>query len=134
MKPKPRSAFHIFKVPVAILFSLHLQPSGRRISSSAEESPKLNPVAQFATVLNHVHDFSAGGALLKLHHLRTYNAANETNHRALIVIRFDGAHSPFAFLTGFSPVSFDRMCSIASTMPRMASGRVTGGFALTGAA
>jgi hypothetical protein len=33
-------------------------------------------------------------------------------------------HRIFAFLAGFSPVSFDRMCSIVSIMARIASGRV----------
>ena len=35
---------------------------------------------------------------------------------------------PIAFLGGFSPGSFDRICSIASIMPRFASGRVTDEF------
>jgi hypothetical protein len=37
----------------------------------------------------------------------------------------------FAFLAGFSPVSFEMICSIVSIMPRMASGRVYGSFCLS---
>jgi hypothetical protein len=41
---------------------------------------------------------------------------------------FATAHFPFAFFAGFSPGSFDKMCSTVSIMPRIASGRVGGGF------
>jgi hypothetical protein len=45
---------------------------------------------------------------------------------------FRSGHFPFAFFAGFSPGSFARMCSIPSIIPRMASGRVTGGSCFAG--
>ena len=86
MKPKPRSAFHIFKVPVAIaLYSP--SPSGRRISTSAKEAHALNSAAPLATILNDVLTFSVGGAFLKLHCLFAYDADQETYEWTFIVVQ-----------------------------------------------
>jgi hypothetical protein len=38
------------------------------------------------------------------------------------------SYFPVAFLAGFSPGSFDRICRIVSIMARIASGRVSGAF------
>ena len=86
MNPKPRSAFHIFKVPVAIaLYSP--SPSGRRISTSAKEAHALNSAAPLATILNDVLTFSVGGAFLKLHCLFAYDADQETYEWTFIVVQ-----------------------------------------------
>jgi len=40
------------------------------------------------------------------------------------------SHFFFAFVAGFSPMSFEKISSVASIMPLIASGRVTGGSCL----
>jgi hypothetical protein len=71
-------------------------PSIRRISTSAEQSHPLNSVAQTAAILKDVHSFSVGGAFLELHCFVAYDAPNEIDQRAFIVVgRPD--HFPFAF-------------------------------------
>jgi hypothetical protein len=94
MNPKPRSAFHIFKLPVAIaLYSP--SPSGRRFSTSAKEAHALNSVAPLATILNDVPTFSVGGAFLKLHCLFASDADQETYEWTFIVVQMTcpGGHS-----------------------------------------
>src|SRR6266852_9917438 len=70
-----------------ISFPLRLQPSVRRIATSAEESHPLSSVAPLATILNDVFTFSVGGAVLKLHCLFAYNAIQETYQWAFIVVQ-----------------------------------------------
>jgi hypothetical protein len=54
---------------------------------------------------------------------------SELSRVQLRIVPFFCVHGVFRFaLAGFSPGSFDMMCSIASIIPRMASGRVTGGL------
>jgi hypothetical protein len=62
-------------------------PSARRIATSADESHQLNSVAPLATILNDVFTFSVGGAFLKRHCLFAYDAVQETNQRAFIVVQ-----------------------------------------------
>jgi hypothetical protein len=62
-------------------------PTASRISTSAEQSQPFNPVAQIATILNDIHAISVGSAFLELHCLCTYNAANEIDQRAFIVVQ-----------------------------------------------
>jgi len=66
---------------------ISLSPSGRRISTSAEELHPLNPLALLATILNDVLIFGVGGAFLELHCLFAYDAVQET---------FEGLISSFA--------------------------------------
>jgi hypothetical protein len=54
---------------------------------------------------------------------------SELSRVQLRIVPFFCVHGVFRFaLAGVSPGSFDMLCSIASIIPRMASGRVTGGL------
>jgi hypothetical protein len=56
----------------------------------------LNSVTQAAAILNDISAFMVGGALFELHCLIAYDAANEIDQRASIVVA-RCAHFPFAF-------------------------------------
>jgi hypothetical protein len=66
---------------------IYPSPSGRRISTSAEESHPLNSVAPLATILNDVFTLSVRGAFPKVHCLVAYDAVQETYQRAFIVVQ-----------------------------------------------
>jgi hypothetical protein len=70
-------------------------PTASRISTSAEQSQPFNPVAQIATILNDILAISVGSAFLELHCLCTYNAANEIDQRAFIVVQLMFLLYPF---------------------------------------
>jgi hypothetical protein len=65
-------------------FCLRLQPTNPGL---AEKSHPLNSAAQVTTILNDVPSFSVGDAFLELHCLLAYNAANEIDQRAFIVVQ-----------------------------------------------
>jgi hypothetical protein len=100
---------------------ISLSPSGRRISTSAEELHPLNPLALLATILNDVLIFGVGGAFLELHCLFAYDAVQETFERAHIVVRMiSRCHSfPLRFQRGDPRAEFpDLLKNVATYRPR----------------
>jgi hypothetical protein len=66
-------------------------PSWHRISTSAEQSHQLNSFTQFAPILNDVSSLSVGSTFLQLHRLLAYNAAQQIDQGAFIVVQMTSA-------------------------------------------
>jgi hypothetical protein len=88
---------------VVALSSLGLR---RRVPTSAEKSHPFNSGAPLATILNDVVAFLIGLALLNLHRLLAYKAAQQINQRAFIFVRLR------SFRHLFQPSYYSRLLAV----------------------